>query len=129
MQIDIHSHVIPERIVAAIAANPGRFRARIEGEGANRKIIHDQGYVYPLFEEFRRAESKLDAMDRQKIAISVISPDPPMFYYWADANLALEDAGLVNDGTADMVATNPDRLRGVATVPMQHTDAAVAAIK
>ena len=129
MQIDIHSHVIPERIVAAIAANPARFRARIEGEGANRKIIHDQGYVYPLFEEFHRAESKLDAMDRKKIDISVISPAPPMFYYWADANLALEVAGLVNDGTADMVATNPDRLRGMATVPMQHPDAAVAELE
>src|SRR6201996_1657870 len=129
MQIDIHSHVIPERIVAAIEADPKRFSARIEGEGANRKIIHDQGYVYPLFEEFHRAESKLDAMDRKKIDISVISPAPPMFYYWADANLALEVAGLVNDGTADMVAAKPDRLRGMATVPMQHPDAAIAELE
>jgi aminocarboxymuconate-semialdehyde decarboxylase len=129
MQIDIHSHVIPERIVAAIVANPRRFQARVDGEGANRKIIHDQGYVYPLFEEFHRAEAKLDAMDRKKIDIAVISPAPPMFYYWADANLALEVAGLVNDGTADMVATNPDRLRGMATVPMQHPDAAVAELE
>jgi aminocarboxymuconate-semialdehyde decarboxylase len=129
MQIDIHSHVIPQRIVAAIAADPKRFRARIEGEGASRKIIHDQGYVYPLFEEFHRVEAKLDAMDRKKIDISVISPAPPMFYYWADADLALEVAGLVNDGTADMVAAKPDRLRGMATVPMQHPDAAVAELE
>jgi aminocarboxymuconate-semialdehyde decarboxylase len=129
MQIDIHSHVIPDRIVAAIAADPKRFRARVEGEGPARKIIHDQGYVYPLFEEFRRVEAKLAAMDRKGIDISVISPAPPMFYYWADADLALDVAGLVNDGVADMVGARPDRLRGMATVPMQHPDAAVAELE
>jgi aminocarboxymuconate-semialdehyde decarboxylase len=129
MQIDIHSHVIPDRIVAAIAADPRRFRARVEGDGPARKIIHDQGYVYPLFEEFREVEAKLSAMDRKGIDISVISPAPPMFYYWADADLALEVAGLVNDGVADMVGARPDRLRGMATVPMQHPDAAVAELE
>ena len=129
MKIDIHSHVIPDRIVSAIAADPKRFRAHIEGEGPARKIIHDQGYVYPLFEEFRQTEAKLAAMDRKGIDISVISPAPPMFYYWADANLALEVAGLVNDGVADMVGVKPARLRGMATVPMQHPDAAVAELE
>jgi aminocarboxymuconate-semialdehyde decarboxylase len=129
VQIDIHSHVIPDRIVAAIAANPKRFRARVEGEGSARRIIHDQGYVYPLFEEFRRVEAKIAAMDRKGIDVSVISPAPPMFYYWADADLALEVAGLVNDGVADMVGARPQRLRGMATVPMQHPDAAVAELE
>src|SRR6201994_4380213 len=85
MQIDIHSHVIPDRIVAAIAANPKRFRARVEGEGTARKIIHDQGYIYPLFDEFRQVEAK--------------------------------------------VGPSPARLRGMATVPMQHPDAAVAELE
>ncbi|WP_081494816.1 amidohydrolase family protein [Bradyrhizobium liaoningense] len=129
MKIDIHSHVIPDRIVSAIAADPKRFRARVEGEGLARKIIHDQGYVYPLFEEFRQTDAKLAAMDRKGIDISVISPAPPMFYYWADADLALEVAGLVNDGVADMVGVKPARLRGMATVPMQHPDAAVAELE
>lgn len=129
MQIDIHSHVIPDRIVAAIAADPKRFRARVEGEGPARRIIHDQGYVYPLFEEFRQVDAKIAAMDRKGIDMSVISPAPPMFYYWADADLALEVAGLVNDGVADMVGARPDRLRGMATVPMQHPDAAVAELE
>ncbi|RZN32105.1 amidohydrolase family protein [Bradyrhizobium sp. Leo121] len=129
MKIDIHSHVIPDRIVSAIAADPKRFRARVEGEGAARKIIHDQGYVYPLFEEFRQTGAKLAAMDCKGIEISVISPAPPMFYYWADADLALEVAGLVNDGVADMVGVQPARLRGMATVPMQHPDAAVAELE
>jgi len=55
-----------------------------------------RGYVYPLFEEFRQVEAKLDSMDRKDIDISVISPAPPMFYYWADAHLALEVGRLVH---------------------------------
>jgi aminocarboxymuconate-semialdehyde decarboxylase len=129
MHIDIHSHVIPDRIVKAIAADPKRFQARIEGEGNARKVVHDQGYVYPLFAEFHQVDAKLDSMNRKGIDISVISPAPPMFYYWADADLALEVAGLVNDGIADMVANKPSRLRGMASVPMQHPDAAVTELE
>jgi aminocarboxymuconate-semialdehyde decarboxylase len=129
MTIDIHSHVIPKRIVDAIADDPKRFQARVEGSGEARKVIHDQGYAYPLAPEFHITEAKLESMDRKGIDISVISPAPPLFYYWADANLALDAAKLVNDGVADMVAEMPERLRGMATVPMQHPDAAVAELE
>ena len=39
---------------------------------------------------FAEVEAKLNSMDRKGIDISVISPAPPMFYYWADADLALK---------------------------------------
>lgn len=126
MRIDIHSHVIPNRIVDQIALFPTEFAARVEGQGGARKVIHEQGYVYPLFDEFHDPEAKLESMDRKGIDISVISPAPPMFYYWADVDLALVTARLVNDGVADMVSFMPSRLRGMATVPMQHPDAAIA---
>jgi aminocarboxymuconate-semialdehyde decarboxylase len=126
MRIDIHSHVIPARIVDQIESNPTEFAARVEGKAEARKVIHEQGYVYPLFAEFHDPEAKLESMDRKGIDVSVISPAPPMFYYWADVDLALKTARLVNDGVADMVAAKPSRLRGMATIPMQHPDAAIA---
>jgi aminocarboxymuconate-semialdehyde decarboxylase len=129
MRIDLHSHVIPTRVVEAITNDPRTFAARTEGEGAARRIVHDQGYAYPLFAEFSDPQAKLEAMDRKGIDVSVISPAPPMFYYWADADLALKVAGLVNDGVADMAASQPARLRGMATIPMQHPDAAVAELE
>lgn len=126
MRIDIHSHVIPSRIIDQIALFPGEFAARVEGEAPARKVIHEQGYVYPLFDEFHDPAAKLEGMDRKGIDISVISPAPPMFYYWADVDLAMKTARLVNDGVADMVAAKPSRLRGMATIPLQHPDAAIA---
>lgn len=129
MTIDIHSHVVPQPIIDAMIADPKRFRAKIEDAGGTRKIVHEQGYVYPLFPEFHTAAAKLEAMDRKRIDISVISPAPPMFFYWADADVALEAARLVNDGVASLVAAKPSRLRGMASVPMQHPDAAVAELE
>lgn len=126
MRIDLHSHVIPDRFIDQLHAAPAEFMARIEQQGATRKVVHEQGYIYPLFDEFHQVEAKLESMDRKGIDISVISPAPPMFYYWADADLALKAARLVNDGVADMVHARPDRLRGMATIPMQHPDAAIA---
>lgn len=129
MRIDVHSHVIPKRIVDAISRNSDEFGARVRGEEGAREVVHDQGYIYPLFPEFFDPEAKIEAMDRKGIDVSVISPAPPMFYYWAEVELALKAAKLVNDGVADMVAAKPDRLRGMATVPMQHPDAAVAELE
>ncbi len=125
MRIDIHNHVIPARIIDRFTASPTEFGARVEGEPHARKVIHEQGYVYPLFDEFHDAEAKLESMDRKGIDVAVISPAPPMFYYWADADLAIKAARLVNDGIADMVAVQPGRLRGMATIPLQHPDAAI----
>ena len=87
--------------------------------------MHDQGYAYPLFDEFTDHEAKLRAMDRKGIEISVLSPPPPLFYYWTDAETGARTAQLVNDGIAGLVAENPQRFRGMATVPMQDTRAAV----
>lgn len=129
MNIDLHSHVIPQRIVQAFGEAPETYGARIDDSGGARRIVHDQGYVYPLFQEFTDPEAKLESMDRKRIDVSVISPAPPMFFYWADVDVALKVAGTVNDGIADMVGTNPARLRGMASVPMQHPDAAVAELE
>lgn len=129
MRIDIHSHVIPPRILDAIAADPKGFAARVEGTGAQRRMVHEQGYVYPLFEEFIDPAAKLKVMDRKGLDLSIVSTAPPMFYYWAEPELAATAARLVNDGIAEMVATAPDRLRGMASVPMQHPELAVAELE
>lgn len=103
--------------------------ARIKGGGENRSVVHEQGYAYPLFAEFTDVSAKLAAMDRKGIDVSVLSPAPPTFTYWADEELAVEVTALVNDGVAEMVAQRPDRLRGMGILPMQHPQAAIAELE
>jgi len=65
-------------------------------------------------------------MDRKGIEISVISPGPQVFFYNLKEEEGIAAARLVNDGIAAMAAKKPARLRGMATLPMQHPEAAVA---
>jgi aminocarboxymuconate-semialdehyde decarboxylase len=127
--VDIHSHAIPPSVIEAIEADPAGFSARIEGKGKERHVVHDQGYAYPLFEEFVDPATKLQAMDGKGLDISVLSPPPPLFYYWADAKTGAHIARLVNDGIGELVSTKPARFRGTASVPMQDTEAAIAELE
>ena len=129
MNIDFHSHVIPQAFVDAIEDKKLALMARVDGSGAERKVVHEQGYVYPLFSEFTDVSAKLAAMDRKGLDISVLSPAPPTFTYWAEEELASAVTRLVNDGVAGMVAERPDRLRGMGILPMQHPDAAIAELE
>jgi aminocarboxymuconate-semialdehyde decarboxylase len=123
--IDFHSHVIPETIIAAMRADPERYATRIEAQAGKRYLVRGKLRL-ELLPEFSLAEAKLEAMDRKGIEISVISPGPQVFFYNLKEAEGMESARLVNDGIAAMVAKNPARLRGMATLPMQHPEAAVA---
>ena len=59
MNIDFHSHVIPQAFVAAVENDSARLKARVAVSGSDRRIVHDQGYVYPLFAEFTDAAAKI----------------------------------------------------------------------
>ncbi len=122
-RIDVHNHVIPETLVKAMQADPV-YNTKIEGEGHNRVFI--RGKVrFPFEAEFYDADAKLESMDRKKIDIAFISPGPQCFFYNLSDQLAAKTARLVNDGIAQMAAAKPDRLRGMATLPMQNPDAAM----
>ncbi len=126
-RIDVHNHVIPETIVQAMQENPA-YNTKIEGEGNNRVFI--RGKVrFPFDAEFYNADAKLESMDRKKIDIAFISPGPQTFFYNLQDELAINTARLVNDGVAQMVAAQPDRLRGMATLPMQHPEAAIVELE
>jgi len=122
--IDFHSHVIPETIIAAMRADPERYATHIETDAGKRYLVRGKLRL-ELLPEFSVAEAKLEAMDRKGIEISVISPGPQVFFYNLKEDEGIACARLVNDGIAAMVAKKPARLRGMATLPMQHPEAAV----
>ena len=128
-RIDVHSHVIPKEMLEAIARNPERYEMRIEEKHGKRRIVREGGNVFPVFQEFYDADAKVAGMDRKGLDLSLISPAPMVFFYWLDADVALEAARIINDGIAKMAAARPDRLEGMGTLPMQDPDAAVAELE
>src|SRR5262245_62472385 len=63
-------------------------------------------------------------MDVQGVAIHALSLNPPMVY-WADNDLGVRLAGLVNDAMAEATRAHPERFVALATLPMQDPEAAV----
>lgn len=129
LRIDVHSHVIPREMLQAIERDPARYQMRFVEKDGKRRIERGGGNTFPVFEEFHDADVKVAGMDRKGLDISIISAAPTVFCYWLNADAGLEASRIINDGIARMVAARPERLKGMATLPMQDPDAAIAELE
>ena len=128
MIIDLHTHVIPPNIVDAMRRDPARFGMRIEERDGD--IFYERHKkLNKLLPGFYDVDAKLAAMDRMGVDIAALSAAPPVFFYHLGADAGLAAAKLNNDGIAKMVAKRPDRLRGMAALPMQDPDAAITELE
>src|SRR5215207_2450746 len=128
MNIDLHNHVVPPTVVEALSKHPERYGMGIE-EKDGKRWFNSHGRLAELAPVFYDADAKVEWMDRNKIDVAAISVGPPIYFYWLSPEIGLEAAKLANDGIAQMVAKRPDRLRGMAHLPMQDADAAVAELE
>ncbi len=128
MNIDLHNHVIPPTMIAALEADPVRFGLKIEDKDGKR-YFNAHGKLAELQQTFYDADAKVAWMDRVGMDISVLSVGPPIYFYNLSAETGLAAAKLSNDGIAQMVAQHPGRLRGMATLPMQDPDAAIVELE
>ena len=125
MNIDFHSHVIPCEFLDAVAADPAGFSGvRVEIKDGERFLARDV-IAIKLRTAYYDLAAKLAAMDRMGIDVAVISCGPPAYCYWLPAEQGARAARLVNDGIANMLAREPKRLRGMATLPLQDVGASM----
>lgn len=124
--IDLHSHVVTP---ACLALVDGLMQPRMEpfsyfgGQETNEyQVVH----LRDIKDKLTDPAVRLADMDRMGIDIQAISVAPPQFYYWTDPELGRQLARMQNENLADIVAGNPDRFVGLATVPMQDATSAVA---
>jgi predicted TIM-barrel fold metal-dependent hydrolase len=102
-RIDAHVHILPSD-----------YRAELE-----RRSLLPPG-IPPW-----SAELLHDLMERHQIDAAVLSLAPPGVFF-GDQALANELARLVNERTAELVATARDRFAGLAVLPLPDVDAALA---
>jgi aminocarboxymuconate-semialdehyde decarboxylase len=128
MNIDLHNHVIPPTVIDAISKNPDRYGTRIE-EKDGKRYFSVHGPSAELQKPYYDVDAKVEWMDRNRVDIAAISVGPPIYFYNLAPEIGLEAARLANDGIGAMVAKHPDRLRGMAHLPMQDPDAAIAELE
>ena len=128
MNIDLHNHVVPPAVVEALQRDPARYGTGIEDRDGKRWFnVH--GRFAELQPAFYDIDAKIEWMDRSGVDIAGISVGPPIYFYNLAPDIGLEAAQLANDGIAQMVEKHPARLRGLAHLPMQDPDAAIAELE
>jgi aminocarboxymuconate-semialdehyde decarboxylase len=70
-------------------------------------------------------ERRLSDMDSTGIDIQVLSPSPGHYCYWAEEELARENARAVNDALCNIASKNDRRMVALGTLPMQSPRLAV----
>jgi aminocarboxymuconate-semialdehyde decarboxylase len=126
--VDIHAHLNVAAADALIRSqipdppNPLAFTSAAS-KAVNGKLFAQIG------PKLNGVEQRLADMDRLGIDVQAISPSPGQYYYFAPPELGRDAARMVNEGVAAAVATHPDRLVGMGTVPLQNTEMAIAEMR
>jgi aminocarboxymuconate-semialdehyde decarboxylase len=127
--VDVHAHWYPKAwldLVARHGPAHGIEWKEIEGKGPQFRIGHlSTGPAGPRYVDL---DARLEAMDEQGVAVHALSLSQPMAY-WADAQLGERLSIVYNDQLAAAHAAHPDRLVGLATLPMQAPELAVKEVR
>lgn len=126
--VDIHCHIAIEAAEAmARDALPNPPPAMPFTSPASMKVNAEM--FAQIAPKLNGIEQRLIDMDRLGIDVQAISPSPGQYYYFAEPDLGLSLSRTVNDGVAAAVASHPDRLVGMGTVPLQAVDLAIQEMK
>ncbi len=125
MKIDIHTHIMPDKMPNWVQKfGYGEF---IHIEYRNCKACMMKGDK--LFREVEPncfdATVRMKEMDETDVTVQVLSTIPVLFNYWAKPADGFETSRFFNDHIADTVAKNTKCFIGIGTVPLQDVDLAI----
>jgi aminocarboxymuconate-semialdehyde decarboxylase len=123
--IDIHAHVFTPECQALVQGLMSPEMEPFSYFGGDETNAYQVGHVKEIFPKATDPQVRLADMDAMGIDVQAISVAPPGYYYWTDPELARELARMQNENLAKIVADNPDRFVGLATVPLQDVRSAV----
>ena len=126
--IDIHSHMLCEEWLALFKAHSGpRFSIRQVMGG--RGVIHAEGVPFmtptPGMFDYK---ARFAAMDAAGVGMAVLSLTGPNVY-WGDAEASVRAARVINDSFADAQRACPERIRWLASLPLQFPGQALAELE
>jgi len=127
--IDVHAHWYPQAwldLLTRHGAAEGVEWREVEGKGLQLKV----GYLStgPVGPRYVDLDSRIIAMDEQGVKVHALSLSQPMVY-WASHELANRLTCTFNDELARAHELYPDRLVGLATLPMQSPEMAVREVE
>jgi aminocarboxymuconate-semialdehyde decarboxylase len=122
--IDIHAHWYPREWLDLLARDGAGEGAKLERTAEGGYKIQAKHIANAFDERFVGLEDRLQAMDKRKVDVQALSLTTPMVY-WASPGLGLALSQSFNDACAAAHGKYPDRLYGLAMVPMQAPELAL----
>lgn len=122
--IDVHAHVRLEATNGAAGPHGPEHGIDENGRPWYRVGNYRLSGVRHTNSPFTDPELRLQRMDRAGIGFQVLSPSPLTYFHHIDAPSAIAFCRRHNDALAELVRRYPDRLGGLAALPMQDPVAA-----
>ena len=125
MKIDIHTHIMPEKMPNWTKKfGYGEF-IHLEHRSCGACMMKGDDIFRVVEENCYKPVARISDMDQTNVDKQVLSTIPVLFNYWAKANDGLETARFFNDHIAETSANDPDRFIGIGTVPLQNVDLSI----
>jgi aminocarboxymuconate-semialdehyde decarboxylase len=125
---DVHAHYLPEAAIGEMGDGQVRVTTDTVNGVANSITVNGMA-VGATVEQLANIDGIVLSTERAGIDRRVLSPPPFTYRYWDDSENSLRLSRLLNDATAEAVASDPSRFLGLATVPLQDTDLAIAELR
>jgi aminocarboxymuconate-semialdehyde decarboxylase len=129
MNVDVHWHHLPEAIAEGILGGRVPVGGTFDRSGAVPTLTVPQGFTFRFAERTRDVGAALAAMDAAGLDVAVPTIPPPLRQYDAPVADGVAFCRAVNDALAEIQQDTGGRLRPLADVPLQDTDAAVAELR
>ena len=124
--IDIHAHLAPQCLWKALE-DGGEWYGMRYGSADKDTLVPRPGREGRIAPKSRfTPEERLEDMDRTGTDVQVVSVQAQVMGYHLPASQGISHAREVNDEIAGMTKQWPERFAGMATLPMQDVDAAIA---
>ncbi len=122
MKIDIHSHVFDRGYFDAMLRD---MVLQVEKTPSGQTLLRKDGYTYMWWRDaFFDIDERLRVMDAQGIDMRALSLSSPSVYDWSGER-QVEMARYMNDVTAKIVQSHPDRFFGLGTLPLSDIEASL----
>jgi aminocarboxymuconate-semialdehyde decarboxylase len=125
MKIDIHTHIMPEKMPNWVQKfGYGEF-IHLEHRNCKACMMKGDKVFREVEENCFREDVRIKEMDATGVTTQVLSTIPVLFNYWAKPKDGLETSRFLNDHIAGCVNNDPTRFIGIGTVPLQNSDLAI----
>jgi aminocarboxymuconate-semialdehyde decarboxylase len=126
--VDHHAHWNPPAYLELIRDRDGTPRAELAPDGTWLYTVDEDpfGNLWTWGPSFQDLEENIADMDRNGVEVSLLSAGAVGGdLTTCEIDFAKEACGLLNEEVAAAQARHPERLRGLAMLPLQDTDAAI----